>query len=256
MEGMQEALEYVVSLGEKQIQNAHGRAYARDPDGDLQEVPSPASLPAPLEMSSLRSLVEYVASRFDDDCEDGSRIDSKRVAMIVDGPERVRLVGPLFGEFNQREVIAVCEPYLATGFPYGRYLDIEEFITQLQACFVDTPMRGEILKVVGNIIDENVKTVVDDGISQSVTARTGIVKREEVKLPNPVDLRPFRTFPEIVQPQSLFVLRVRKTREGQLPGAGLFETADLNWKHVAAGDIRTELKGLLEAAGVKVPVFA
>jgi hypothetical protein len=53
-----------------------------------------------------------------------------------------------------------------------------------------------------------------------------------------VELRPYRTFREIEQPASKFVLRVKRGGEGQKPGCALFEADGGFWKLEAIENIR------------------
>jgi hypothetical protein len=105
--------------------------------------------------------------------------------------------------------------------------------------------------VVGSIQTESVQTSTDDGVSQTVTARSGIAKLVSMEVPNPVVLRPFRTFPEIEQPASNFVLRMER-RDGKLPRVALFETSDNQWKVEAVKKIGTYLRD----QNLGIPIFA
>ena len=95
----------------------------------------------------------------------------------------------------------------------------------------------DILKVVGNVKDESVRTHIDDGHTQQVTARVGVTKVEDVYIPNPVTLQPRRTFLEIEQPASQFVLRLREGIQ-----CALFEAGGGTWKLDAIERIRDFLK--------------
>src|SRR5690606_31882265 len=106
----------------------------------------------------------------------------------------------------------------------------------LQSCFVDNSHRASLLSIVGNIQEENVATVGDNGTSQQVTAKTGIATLAPVILPNPVMLKPFRTFVEIPQPESGFVFRMQSG-----PKAALFEADGGEWKITAMQSIREYL---------------
>lgn len=64
-----------------------------------------------------------------------------------------------------------------------------------------------MLKVVGNIQEDNVKNVEDDGISQAVVAKIGVASVGNVEVPNPVSHVPFRTFVEVNQPVSIFRMK-------------------------------------------------
>ena len=50
----------------------------------------------------------------------------------------------------------------------------------------------------------------DDGISQAVAVKAGITSKGVKELPNPVTLRPYRTFTEVEQPASAFIFRCRQ----------------------------------------------
>ncbi|MGG1673296.1 hypothetical protein ACIFOE_22195 [Paenibacillus sp. NRS-1783] len=125
---------------------------------------------------------------------------------------------------------------------YGRYYDIESFNILLQSCFVPTDMNAALLSIVGNVKDEKVVNYGDDGTSQQVTAKVGIATVEAVKLPNPVYLKPFRTFVEIEQPESAFVFRMK---DG--PSAAIFEADGGEWKLRAIAAIKDYLEAALEA---------
>ena len=78
--------------------------------------------------------------------------------------------------------------------------------------------------------------VADDGMTQQVTARSGISLVQQVPVPNPVELVPFRTFTEIEQPASPFVFRMR--RDGDAIMAALFAADADMWKREAILNIR------------------
>jgi hypothetical protein len=208
----------------------------------LEKLSSPQPLPEPFPMSSLSGLVDYVKSAFD-------HVDG--YALFVDGPTSVRLASKLLGEFRQRETLAIAKPFLSRQIGHGQYMDLEQFIVGIQSGFVQDEMTAAVLRVVGNVVEETVSTSEDDGITQTVAARAGIARRAEAKVPNPVVLRPFRTFPEIEQPASRFVLRLRR-KEGELPQAALFACDDCQWMVDATRSIGEYLKD----ADVGIPVFA
>src|SRR5699024_2066082 len=80
--------------------------------------------------------------------------------------------------------------------------------------------------------EENVKNTGDDGVSQAVTINTGIASASDVKVPNPVTLKPYRTFVEVEQPASEFVFRMK---DG--PSAALFEPDGGAWRNEAISNI-------------------
>jgi hypothetical protein len=212
------------------------------PNGALVDLPSPSALAKRVDLTTLAALSEYVKSDFD---------SVKDAGLFVLGPDCVGLNSKIFGAFRQRECFAVAAPFLSKGFLYNQYMDIEVFVTDVQSHFVPDAMTAQVLQVVGSIQTESVQTSTDDGVSQTVTARSGIAKLVTVAVPNPVVLRPFRTFPEIEQPASNFVLRMER-RDGKLPRVALFETSDNQWKVEAVKKIGTYLRD----QNLGIPIFA
>lgn len=228
---LKEAIEKICELKTAKTFVVNGTTYS---DQDLIEMDSPDPVAEPMQVHTLGGFVDYVKSNFDVPTDD-------KYAAFIYSHAKVVLKSALFGEFRQRQVLMVAEPFKATGFRFGHYQDTEQFIVGLQSCFVQDEVTAAILKVIGNLQSENVATVVDDGVSQQVTARAGVARVANVTLPNPVMLRPFRTFQEIEQPVSRFVLRVQRGDEGGLPEVALFESDDCQWQLEAVKSIKKYL---------------
>lgn len=196
-------------------------------------------LPATLSVFTLTSLVEFLENSKDFAADDE--------LFLHVAPTTVQVRSKLFGRFQQRKTLieAKADPFLPT-FPWERYMTLEEMVIGLQTMFVDTAQRKGVLKVVGNVRDENVKQTTDDGVTQTVTGRAGIVNNVEIMVPNPVMLRPFRTFPEVEQPEGMFVLRMRTGGH-----AALFVADGNIWKLRAVEFIKAWLK----KSGVVQPII-
>lgn len=111
----------------------------------------------------------------------------------------------------------------------------------LQSSFVDNKDRNLLLKVTGNVKDEAVKSVGDNGVSQAVTIKTGVASVSDVVVPNPVTLAPFRTFQEVEQPESKFIFRMK---DG--PSAALYEADGGAWRNEAMKNIKSSSKNSLK----------
>ncbi|HUW08460.1 MAG TPA: hypothetical protein VM537_01965, partial [Anaerolineae bacterium] len=81
-------------------------------------------------------------------------------------------------------------------------------------------------------------------VSQTVSVRRGMSQTTQVVVPNPVTLKPYRTFREIDQPESPFLLRARnpKNEEG-VPEFALFEADGGAWRLTAVERIKDYLAG-------------
>lgn len=241
-----EAIEKIQELATPTVLAAHGKSYSTE---ELFDLASPLATAKALELHTLSGLVDYIGRGFDQG-RDGKEIAP---AIVVVSPTEVLLVLSLEGEFRQREVLARVTPYLSEGFPFGKWLDQETFVTKLQASFIQDEQTAAVLRVVGNVATNDVATFADDGVTQQVAATTGIQRKEMVTVPNPVTLRPFRTFQELEQPESRFVLRLKRdAADGGLPKAALFEGDDNQWRLAAVNRAREYFAGHLE----NTPVFA
>ena len=229
---IKEAIEYIVRLGNTRIEEVFGQQFSTQPLHLVAEARVKA-----LTLNSLSGVVAYLKSNFDS--------ADQRLIHIVSPTEVVA-----FSHFNRdmERNIFIKAQALIPQFHFDKFYDVEEFNIALQSRFVGTTDRDHILKIVGNIKDENVTTFGDDGVSQQVTAKVGIATVDKVKVPNPVNLRPFRTFVEVEQPESAFVFRMRSGQAA--PACALFEADGGAWKNEAMTNVleylNRELAELIE----------
>lgn len=205
-----------------------------DPASLIKPGPQPAALP----VSTLGAFKDYVAAN-----RDGLEL-AKCVAHVV-SPVEVRLLGPLNARDKSRDTYLTAKALDLSSEFLSKFVALEDFILGLQVRFTEEHDRLAILKLLSNVKSEVVKTSQDDGVSQTVTAKAGVALVQEAPVPNPVTLAPFRTFRDVAQPQSKFVLRVRQGHE--LPSAGLFEADGGAWKLDAIAAVRGWLSVNLSA---------
>jgi hypothetical protein len=204
-------------------------------------LPPKEFIPVPLAINTLSGVVEYVKNGVD---RTNEAIVDGWMIHVVD-PVTVTVVSGLFGRAEQRReyLRATANAVLADAdFSYGTFYDCETFNIKLQSVFVETDDRDRVLRLVGNIKEESVRQTGDDGVTQTVTARSGIARVEEVPVPNPVNLMPYRTFREVTQPTSDFILRMKAGHNGQMPTCALFEADGGAWKLRAIQSIAAYLQ--------------
>lgn len=208
--------------------------------GEAELLPSPDPSPPVFGVSTLSGLASYLAESIDEGAEAATVS-----AVHVVSPTLVRAVGDIHGDFAQRFTVAEAVPFLPDHkFQLGRALSLEDFIIGMQSHFIQDDATKQILEIVGNIVDEEEVVTEDDGMSQTVVARAGIAGRQSISVPNPVTLRPFRTFPEIEQPSSQYIVRVNKGPTG--PVAALHPAGDAQWKVTAVERIVGWLEGEID----------
>lgn len=201
-----------------------------DPSAIVEKGPQAGTL----QVNTLAAIRDYLAAN-----RDGLALE--KIVVHVVSPRIVKILGPLDPRTRAREVFveATCKD-LADGF-VGTLHQHEPFIIGLLTRFVGTAERAEVLKVIGTIKEQKVMSSNDDGISQEVVASAGRVLVDAVRVPNPVTLAPFRTFREVAQPDSLFLLRAQGGRDGGLPQVGLFEADGGTWMVDAIASVRAWL---------------
>lgn len=217
---IKEALAYLIGIGNARTETVGTQSFSTQP---YHLIPEPAV--APITVNTLSGLVDYLNSTFDG-------IDS--VLVHVEGPTKVSVYSHLTRDNKRGTWIEAVA--LLPSFRFDYYYDAESFNIKLQSMFTDSGSRTDVLKVVGNIRDEKVGEFGDDGVSQKVTAKTGVATVADVKVPNPVSLSPFRTFIEVEQPASNFVLRMKSG-----PECALFEADGGAWKQAAINNIKSYL---------------
>lgn len=234
---LREAFEYIVGLGNKEVVTENNQKYAT---GTMQLLKKPTA--DAMRVRSLSGLIEYIQSEFDSD---------KRLMVHVESPTEVKCFDALNENASRNNYIEAKA--MLPHFPFDRFIGSEEFNIKLQSGFVKNDDRDIMLQVVGNIREDNVNEVGDDGISQSVTAKTGIATVGQVKVPNPVALMPYRTFTEVEQPESNFVFRMKSG-----PTCALIEADGGEWQLEAMKNIKAflELKLEKEIEQGKVVVIA
>ena len=134
--------------------------------------------------------------------------------------------------------------------PFSNWRDQEEFNIMLQSMFIDDADRNLVLDFASHLKIEKGAEVQDNGISQMATVRDGVASLAQAKTPNPVTLRPYRTFNEVEQPASQFVFRINKSAN-----LALFEADGGKWKLEAVENISDYLKNEL-ASNKKITILA
>jgi hypothetical protein len=195
----------------------------------------PGPTAEPLAAYTLAAVSDYLAANRD-------ALDLLKLVVHVVSPQIVTISGPIMERARNREVyVKATALNLADGF-LGKFTSHEDFIIGLQSRFVESVERAAVLRAIGTIKNESVKSVSDDGITQTVQAKAGTVMVAEAAVPNPVTLAPYRTFREVEQPASAFVLRANQGRPGGLPEVGLFEADGGAWRIVAVERIALWLR--------------
>jgi len=187
-----------------------------------------------LDVWSLGSLRDYVKANRD-------ALALEKLIVHVVSPSVVTLSGPLLDRSRTRESYVKAQAQDLTKDFVGVFMSLEAFIIGLQVRFTATDDTRRLLSLLSNVKHETVKTALDDGVTQVVQARAGVALVQDVAIPNPVELCPYRTFRDVLQPTSPFVLRVNQGKPNGLPEVGLFEADGGIWKLTATQRVQSWL---------------
>lgn len=236
---IKEAIQYFTQLGIKpkdrmiEARDAHGqnRLLVIDDEGKSREIlPVDDLAREPLYINTLTGLVNYITSNVE-------RFENSLLLQVL-SERSVILKGTLRFDGSREKLVQVDA--IVPDFDYGYFLDTEQLLIAFQSKFTKTQDRDLLLKVIGNVKEENVRQTGDTGIAQAVTIKTGVASADDVMVPNPVTLAPYRTFLEVEQPVSDFIFRMK---DG--PRGAIFEADGGAWRNQAIVNVRDYLADAL-----------
>ncbi len=217
------AIEKIVELAKPAVIQVEGKTFSNK---DFSEVKPERPTPARIEFNTLEGIVKMVL---------------KEALTKFPGTLFVRIT-----EYNTVDVFTAYDSemkrdwiYRATsdvpGFKEG-FRDREDMIIRLRSLFLQTPDVQYLLDLLSKMTDQENVTMEDNGVTQIVEAKKGIALKQQIQIKPRVSLTPFRTFLEVEQPESSFLLRI--SGDGRI---GLFEADGSVWKLDAKRRIKKHL---------------
>ena len=190
------------------------------------------AFPRKMEVNTLDAFVAYLRAGI----ENGEIKD--KLYLNVTSPIFVEAVTPV-NQYGNRKLIASAARLGLQGFSFGLEYDFERFVVALRSKFVPTPEQTALLESLKRITNSNEVKTEDNGVTQVVTAKSGATLGS-VKVQPVWCLRPYRTFTEIDQPDSLFLLRLHSN--GGETTYSLYETDGGAWAVTAMNLVREYLR--------------
>ena len=202
--------------------------------------------PEQLNITTLTGIVDYIKPNVDGN-------EKINTFLVVSDYNCVRLVSSL-DNLNGRSFY-LQSTAIDKGFQFNSFHEPDMFIIGIQSQFKDSentyPIRS-LLEYVSAIKSAKVDKVTDDGISQTTHLESKITGGALITIPGPTEpilLKPFRTFREIDQPESLFQLRM-DGGGGRPPKIALYEADGQAWKIDAIRKIKEWLEAKIDSAVV------
>lgn len=219
----------------KDIFTLRGLKRLKTPDEQTPEV---------LELRTLTGLVDYVKQKIDGKVHAPGEDALVRSFIHIMSPTTVVLESELQPTNDNERWGLACSSLLYDQFHFGHFYPLENFIVGLSSLMVPTQEVDDLINMLSHVGSERIKTLTDDGFAQQVNIRIGIRMSQNVVVKSPITLQPYRTFPEVAQPASLFVLRCRdeegshKSDDKYKMSCALFEADGGAWKVEAVENIK------------------
>lgn len=182
-----------------------------------------------IELHSLDALVKLIKN---------DALHTDRVFVDVKDATNVRVFTQMDDD-HEREVLYAASADVP-GFSDG-YREYEKFVIELRSRFIRNAGSAYLLDLLSKIDVTEGASSQDNGVTQQVVVRSGIALKEGVTVKPIVALRPYRTFMEVEQPESEFLVRVDRTG-----CVGLYEADGGMWQQAAKRNIADWLSAEME----------
>lgn len=230
-------IDKIVSLKQTQTFEIGGQTYT---DGHLTRIPPHVDRPECITVSGLDGVCKLIRTE----------LEMVGVTILVQAKSynTVEVMTTYLPDFSRNALYRAEAdvPGLRTGFR-----DRETALIELRSLFIPGEGTAYLLDLLSRITDEKSVTTRDNGVTQAVEARQGVALNALVEIKPRVLLRPFRTFLEVEQPESEFLLRVDADK-----GIGFFEADGGVWmleaKRNIADYFTSHLADLIDAGRVVV----
>lgn len=163
----------------------------------------------------------------------------------------VELVARETDPYGRRICFIKAAPVPFEVFRFGQWMPQEEFVIAFSSRFEDGADKDKVLAIASSLTNEATSLSEDNGFAQKVTVKAGLRQKESLTIEPKVKLAPFRTFPEIPQPESEFVFRAKANGEG-VPHLMLVEADGGAWKVDAIQTIQRRI----ETFNLNIPIIA
>ena len=230
-------IDKLVSLKKTEVFEINGQTYS---DASLTRILPHVDRPRCIEVSGLDSICKLIRTEL-------AKLDTI-VFVHATAYNRVEVITTYQADFSRNTIYEARAdvPGLRTG-----WRDRETALIELRSLFIPNEGTAYMLDLLSRMTNTESVSTTDNGVTQTVEARQGVALKQVEEVKPRIALQPFRTFLEVAQPESEFLLRVDAEN-----GIGFFEADGGVWKLEAKRNIvkyfEENLKLLIEAGKVVV----
>lgn len=256
---LSDAIDHIAALARKPLEDSQeikttdffGRPYYKKNGAPVPV--EPPTLPHP-DMRSLNSLDAMVALiqqeginlAFPSDHWELVGPSTSKLFVIVDDERTVRCstsAADMLDYATATLYKSRCD--IVSSFQAGREYDHETFMIALRSQFRPSEDRDYLLELLASVTSEATIRSEDNGLGQQVSVNKGIRNVQMQPVKSIVKLRPYRTFQEVEQPESEFLVRLSVDGDGAIRVA-LHEADGGMWRLDARRNIAQYLTRALE----------
>ena len=228
----------IVELAAPTTYEIDGHTYSSE---NLSRIDPPKYMPKSIEVNGLDSVCKLVRNEV--------KAVGKKIFIQIQAYNTVRVFST-YDEQYERSYLYKCTADTPS-VTVNRFNPYEYAVIELRSLYIPNQDTEYLLQLLSSISSESKVVSSDNGVTQTVEAKQGIALSQMVQVKPRVTLKPFRTFIEVEQPESEFLLRI--SGDGKI---GLYEADGGVWKLEAtrnvAGYFEEELKDLIESSDVVV----
>lgn len=233
-----EAIDRIIGLSETKTFEIKGQTYA---DKQLSRIIPHVDRPAEIPVNSLDSICKLILT-------ENEKVGAK-IMVRIKGAREVEVYTTYLDDFSRNDLYRAKAD--VPKISINGFNDKEQAIIELRSLYIPTEGTAYLLDLISSMSKDNKIQTEDNGVTQKVTAQQGVSLLQNITVRPRVSLQPFRTFLEVAQPESEFLLRIDE--DGII---GLFEADGGVWQLEAKRNIaeyfNKELESLISAGKVVV----
>lgn len=231
---LKEAIEKIQELCAPHLFTSGNHDFIADAEGSYTEVKPDLEIVDNIQLSSLDAMVAFVKT------EAVQRYST--VYITVPDHKTVKCFTHPSAELrNNREYPYTANATDVPGWNEKVALPFEEALIALRTRFQPTADTEYALKLLSDITTGSKVTYNDNGIATSVVTKKGIDLQSNAAIRPIIKLRPYRTFQEVEQPESQFLIRINERNISFIEADGGM------WKLSARNTVKKYLEKALES---------
>lgn len=202
---LKEFIQHIQETTLPQIHEMGDRTFVITSAGEVSEIRGTIDTPATLFLNSLDAMVQMVKT------EAIGRESGSPLYITIPTHTEVRCfaqIDPKQREMRQNYYVAKATD--VPGWDDSVKLGFEEAQIALRTRFQHTNDTEYALKLLSDISTGAKVIYNDNGIATTVTTQKGVALQTNSQIKPLLYLRPYRTFQEVAQPESLFLIRVNE----------------------------------------------